>query len=317
MSFATPLLLWLLVPLAGLALARALWRGDGARLATADLVPIEASARRTWRLRTRWVPAALRWLAIALLVVAFARPREGTAVALIPQEGIDVVAVVDVSSSMQTSTVAGGNTTRLEAARLVLAEFVRSLEGDRVGLVAFQSSALTLSPLTHDYTALQRRINTLNSGLLPDGTAIGLGLLEGLTLLNDSPARSRVIVLLTDGQNNRGNVQPPAAAQAAEALGVTLYTIGFIGAESGIGVARADRQQLSTIAELTGGRYFDARTEGDLLEAYRTIGELERSQVGERQFTSFNEFAPWLIGIALLLIALEVAARAAIWRRYP
>jgi Ca-activated chloride channel family protein len=305
MSFATPLLLWLLVPLAGLALARALWRGDGARLATADLVPIEASARRTWRLRTRWVPAALRWLAIALLVVAFARPREGTAVALIPQEGIDVVAVVDVSSSMQTSTVAGGNTTRLEAARLVLAEFVRSLEGDRVGLVAFQSSALTLSPLTHDYTALQRRINTLNSGLLPDGTAIGLGLLEGLTLLNDSPAR------------NRGNVQPPAAAQAAEALGVTLYTIGFIGAESGIGVARADRQQLSTIAELTGGRYFDARTEGDLLEAYRTIGELERSQVGERQFTSFNEFAPWLIGIALLLIALEVAARAAIWRRYP
>jgi Ca-activated chloride channel family protein len=252
-----------------------------------------------------------------VLVVAFARPREGTAVALIPQEGIDVVAVVDVSSSMRTSTVVGSRTPRLAAAKLVLAEFVRSLEGDRVGLVAFQSSALTLSPLTHDYTALQRRITGLSSGLLPDGTAIGLGIMEGLSLLNDSPARSRVIVLLTDGQNNRGDVRPPTAAQAAEALGVKLYTIGFIGTEAGFGVAQADRQQLSTIAELTGGRYFDARTEGELLEAYRAIGELERSQVGERQFTSFNEFAPWLIGIALLLIGLEVTTRALIWRRYP
>lgn len=317
MSFATPLLLWLLVPLVGLALVRAVWRGGGARLATADLTPVEASARRTWRLRTRWVPTALRWLALALLIVAVARPREGTAVALAPQEGIDVVAVVDVSSSMRTSTVIGSRSTRLAAAKLVLGQFVRSLEGDRVGLVTFQSSALTLSPLTHDYTALQRRITSLDSGLLPDGTAIGLGITEGLTLLNDSPARSRVIVLLTDGQNNRGEINPATAAQAAEALGVTLYTIGFIGNEAGFGVAVADQRQLTAIAELTGGRYFDARTEGELLEAYRTIGELERSQLGDRRFTAFNEFAPWLIGMALVLLALEVASRALVWRRYP
>jgi Ca-activated chloride channel family protein len=299
MSFATPLLLWLLVPLAGLALVRAVWTGGGARLATADLTPVEAAARRTWRLRTRWIPTALRW------------------VALVPQEGIDVVAVVDVSSSMRTSTVIGSRNTRLAAAKLVLAQFVRSLEGDRVGLVAFQSSALTLSPLTHDYTALQRRITSLDSGLLPDGTAIGLGITEGLTLLNDSPARSRVIVLLTDGQNNRGEINPATAAQAAEALGVTLYTIGFIGNEAGFGVAVADQRQLTAIAELTGGRYFDARTEGELLEAYRTIGELERSQLGDRRFTAFNEFAPWLIGMALILLAIEVASRALVWRRYP
>ncbi len=324
MNFATPLLLWLLVPLGALALLRMFWRGGSPRLATADLATVQASARPTWRLRTRWLPVALRWLAIAILVVAFARPREGTAVTLIPQEGIDVVAVVDVSSSMSSmlpggrTTTPGGRISRLGAAKQVLAEFVRGLEGDRVGLVAFQSSALTLSPLTHDYTALQRRIRGLDSGLLPDGTAIGLGIAEGTTLLIDSPARSRVVVLLTDGRNNRGQITPATAAQTAEALGVTLYTIGFVGGVSDqFDTSVADARQLSALAEQTGGQYFDARTQDDLLAAYRTISQLERSQIGDRVFTSFNEFAPWLIGFALFLLVIEAALRAAIWRRYP
>lgn len=328
MSFATPLLLWLLVPIAALALLRAVWRGGQPRLATADLATVRLSSRPTWRTRTRWVPTALRWVAIVLLVVAFARPREGVAVALIPQEGIDLVAVVDVSSSMNTVSLEGGRRiTRLSAAKFVLNDFVTSLDGDRIGLVVFQSSALTLSPLTYDYTALKRRIVGLSSGLVPDGTAIGLGLTEGLVLLSDSPAQSRVIVLLTDGRNNRGRISPSTAAQAAEALGVTLYTIGFglfgTGGGSGgggvvpLGTGETDARTLRALAELTGGQYFDARTQSELLEAYRTIGDLERSRLGDREFTSFNEFAPWLIGSALILLGLEAAGRAAVWRRYP
>ena len=322
MSFATPLLLWLLVPIATLALLRAVWRGGQPRLATADLATIRLSSRPTWRTRTRWVPTALRWVAIALLVVAFARPREGVAVALVPQEGIDLVAVVDVSSSMNTVSLEDGRRiTRLSAAKFVLNDFVTNLDGDRIGLVVFQSSALTLSPLTYDYTALKRRIVGLSSGLLPDGTAIGLGLTEGLVLLSDSPAQSRVIVLLTDGRNNRGRISPSTAAQAAEALGITLYTIGFGlfggGGVAALGTGETDARTLRALAELTGGQYFDARTQSELLEAYRTIGDLERSRLGDREFTSFNEFAPWLIGSALILLGLEAAGRVAVWRRYP
>jgi Ca-activated chloride channel family protein len=315
MSFASPLLLWLLVPLVLLALLRSVWGGRQPRLAIAELAAVEAAATATWRTRTRWVPSALRWAAIAVLIVVIARPREGAAVALIPQEGIDVVAAVDVSSSMDTF-MSNPGLTRIDAAKMVLSEFVRNLEGDRVGLVTFQSAALTVSPLTHDYTALQVRINSLSGGLLADGTAIGLGIAESVLLLEHSPAKSRVIVLLTDGRNNRGAITPARAAQIAEALDIRVYAIGFIGDAGGFSEG-ANARTLSLLAESTGGRYFDARTPEELSAAYRTIGQLERSLVGERRFTSFNEFGPWLAGLAVALLALAAISQAAVWRRYP
>lgn len=312
MSFATPQLLVLLPAAAIVAALIALARRRGSALLFAEPSALRAAARPTWRLRLRALPLVLRWIAVALLIVAIARPREGLAVTTLPEEGIDVVVTVDVSSSM--TTVIGPGTSRISAARDVVGEFVAALSGDRVGLVVFQARALTLSPLTLDRVAILRRLSALQPGLLEDGTAIGLGVAEALSLLRDSPAPSRVIVLLTDGDNNAGAIDPLTASQLASALGVRLYTIGFIG---GRGTSPIDVLTLRQMAQSTGGRYFDANTQDELAAAYAEIGDLERSRVGERRFTSFRELAPPLIAAALALLAIEYGLRATWLRRYP
>ena len=320
MTFTTPLLLLLLPLLAAAALWRRRTQGPPAALVVAEASPALAAAEgRSWRVRLRLVPSVLQWLALALLVVAVARPRQGLALALIPEEGIDAVVALDISSSMneQVATPPGATLdrrTRLEAAREVVNDFVAGLEGDRVGLVVFQARALTLSPLTLDQPAIARAVRNLNSRLLTDGTAIGLGLAESLNVLRESEARSRVVVLLTDGQNNSGDITPVAAAELATALGVRVYTIGFHGAR---GATAVDVATLMRIAELTDAQYFDAVTADELAEAYRTIGDLERSIVGERRFTSFREFAPVLGGLALALLAGAAVLRATWLRSYP
>jgi Ca-activated chloride channel family protein len=315
MTFATPQALLLLPVLLLGALALGVLRRRGSTLLAADATVARTAARPTWRLRLRALPALLRWVALGLLILALARPREGLAVTLIPEEGIDVVVSVDVSSSMTAPVTV--NKTRLQAARDVVSDFVETLEGDRVGLVIFQARAVPLSPLTYDRNAIARRIDSLQPGLVDDGTAIGLGIAEALNLLRDSPARSRVVVLLTDGQNNAGEVEPAVAARMAEALGIRLYTVGFVGGPTGPGSGRVDAEALRRMAEPTGGRYFDARTEVELAAAYEEIGQLERSRVGERRFTSFRELAPPLAAGAMGLLALELLLRATWFRRHP
>jgi len=206
-----------------------------------------------------------------------------------------------------------GGTTRLAAAQAVVNDFVDTLQGDRIGLVIFQQRALTLSPLTNDADAIHARVRSLGPGLVPDGTAIGLGLAEATALLQDSPARSRVVVLLTDGQNNAGEIQPLDAARVAQALGVRVYTIGFLSSEFG-GV---DRQMLRNMAESTGGQSFDARTQSDLAAAYAEVSSLERSRLGQREFTSFREYAPWIAAVAVALLAIEGALRVTWLRSQP
>ncbi len=305
MTLAAPWALALLLPLGLLWLAAVLRRPPVLAVAATDLV--EAAARPTWRTRLCRLPDLLRLLAIVVAILALARPREGLAVTTLPEEGIDIVAAVDVSSSMMAS--AGGGETRLDAARRVLAEFAGTLQGDRMGLVAFQARALTLSPLTGDLEAIRARAERLESGLVQDGTAIGLGIAEALTLLESSTARSRVVVLMTDGENNSGEVDPFSAARVAEALGIRVYTVGF--------ARGADASALTRLAETTGGEYFDARTPEELAEAYETIGALERSRIGERRFVTFREYAPWLaLGVAGLLLA-EGALRSTWLRRQP
>lgn len=301
MSFGTPLLL-LLLPLAvaEIGALRAAVDGGG-----------------SWRLRLRFLPDVLRAVALAALIVGLARPQEGLALTFVPEEGIDVVAVLDVSSSMTFATPDAP--TRLIAAKRVVEEFVETLEGDRVGLVIFQSRALVLSPLTLDHSALIRAVRDVRSGLLKDGTAIGLGLAEALNLLRDSQARGRVIVLLTDGQNNAGDVFPTDAAQIAKALGVRIYTIGFTATSSVLiqSFSGVDVETLRAIAEITDGAYYSTSTQDELSAAYATISDQERSRVGERQFATFQEFAPWLIALAVALLAAEAVLRATTFRRYP
>ena len=318
MTFATPAVL-LLLPLAALP---PLWRWLRLRrqpaLAVPELDVIREAARdaATWRLRLRALPELLRSAAVVIVIVALARPQEGLALTLLPEEGIDIVVALDVSSSMQQLTP--DRETRLQAARDVVQDFVSGLEGDRVGLVIFQSHALALSPLTLDHQALNRTVSDVSSGLIPDGTAVGLGLAEALNLLRDSPARSRVVVLLTDGQNNSGEVDPLDAAQIALALDVRVYTIGFVGAGGPTGFGqRPDEVSLRRIAEITDASYYNAATGAQLAQVYESIGELERSRIGERRFTTFREFAPWFAGAALTLLAFEAALCATALRRYP
>jgi Ca-activated chloride channel family protein len=317
MSFATPELLYLL-PLAALP---AVWGLLRARrrpaMALAELSVARAASGASWRTRLQWAPGLLRTLAIVAIVVAIARPREGLAIALLPEEGIDVVVALDASSSMEAEAQSG--TTRLAAARAVVEDFVATLEGDRVGLVVFQSRALALSPLTLDHKALTRAVRDVRSGLLPDGTAIGLGMSEALNLLRDSPARSRVVVLLTDGQNNAGEVFPVDAAQIARTLGIRIYTIGFTGGgDPRFNVTGGvDEATLENIATITDAEYYPASTQQELAAAYEEISDQERSRVGEREFTSFAEFAPWLVLAALSLLVVEAVLRATALRRYP
>ncbi len=289
------------------------WRGYGVTLWVGEGGPARAAgARRTWRLRLRWVPDALHVVALLLLVAALARPRQGLAIAVIPEQGIDLVLALDTSSSM-TERIVGTPETKLAAAQRVIREFASTLEGDRIGLVVFQSRALTMSPLTVDQVAIGRSVDQLRSGLLPDGTAIGLGLAESLNLLRDSPAKSRVVILLTDGQHNAGEVTPGAAAAMAEALDVRVYSIGFGAGRPG----SVDSAGLTQVSESTEGRYFDAATAEQLTEAYAEIGRLERSEVGERRFTRYREFGPILALAALGALLLEAVLRNTWLRRHP
>lgn len=319
MTFAAPWLLLLLPLLALLPLWH--WRRPAPRpvLAVADLGLLAAAQgeRASWRIRLRWLPAALRIAAVALLIVAVARPQRGLAVTSIPEEGIDIALAFDVSGSMSERTqLAGGGLgpTRLDAAKDVIQDFVDTLEGDRVGLVIFQGQSLVMSPLTLDHMALKRTVSATDSSLLPDGTAIGLGLSEALNLLRDSEARSRVVVLLTDGQNNAGDIEPLQAAQIAKALGVRVYTIGFT---SQRGSGEVDEAMLRRMATDTEATYRDASTTEELATAYEEIGTLERSRVGERQFTRYEEFAPWIAAGAIGLLLVEAVLRGTLLRRFP
>lgn len=329
LAFASPALLLLLplalVPLVPLvpavlaALGLRSARGSARRrpaLAVADagLALVAAGDAPTRRVRWRALPDVMRVAAVIAVVLALARPQQGLALTTLPEDGIDIVIALDASSSM--SELPSVSASRLAAARFVVDQFVSGLEGDRVGLVIFQSRALALSPLTLDRVALRRAVQAVRSGLLPDGTAIGLGLAEALNLLRDSPARSRVVVLLTDGQNNAGEVDPLEAARIAQALGVRVYTIGFLPASGGIrGVV--DEATLRQIASMTDAAYYNASTRDELAEAYRTISSLERSRVGERRFASLREFAPWLAAAALTLLIAEAVLRSTVLRRYP
>jgi len=239
---------------------------------------------------------------------------EGDAETLTPAEGIDIVLAIDASGSMVQNPI--GDETRLEAARRVARDFIAQRGEDRVGLAIFQAETLVLSPLTLDLDAIDTLIDeSVVSGLLPDGTAVGLALAESIDLLRTSSAPSRAVVLLTDGEDNVRTVRPVQAAAIAQALGVRLYTIGIIRADAIQGIV--DEVALRFIAETTDGQYFRAAEIDDLENAYAAIDALERARVGAERFTSYRDLAPWFLLAGLALILLEILAHATWWRRAP
>ena len=260
---------------------------------------------------------ALRAAAAALIIVAIARPQATTVQAVRPAEGIDIVLAIDTSSSMTQYQLAGDET-RIDAARRVARDFVAQREDDRVGLVIFQRRSLVLSPLTLDIEAIDTLIETsVHSGIIPDGTALGLAMAEAVDLLRDSQAASRVVVALTDGENNVPGITTQQAAAVARALGVRIYTIGLPAAQRTSPAVSLNELPLIYAADETGGRYFRASDADELAAAYAEIAQLERARVGEETLQRSREIAPALLIAALGLILLEVGARVGPWRRTP
>ena len=313
MRFADPYLLVLLLAVPLLLFLKQRFNREPASGRFSSLA-LFAGGRVTWRLRYRWLPTALRVVALGLLVLALARPQTGQANSELPGQGIDIALVLDTSSSMSTSNL--GQDTRLAVAQRVLRDFISGRTNDRLALVIFRNESLVLSPLTLDYDALTRLVDGVQQVNLADGTAIGVGLADGLNLLRDSRARSRVAVLLTDGQNNAGSIEPLAASRIAETLGIRVYTIGVLEQRTRAGApSNVDERALQEMAQVTGGRYFPAESEQALSTIYDSIDQLEKSRVGRAQFGAYNELAVYFLAATLLILALELGLRASVWRQ--
>ena len=313
MTFNDPYLLLLLIALPVLLLLKRR-AGDASSPGRFSSVALLSGFRPTWRLRYRWLPTAIRAAALALLVVAIARPQTGQADSILPGQGIDIALVLDLSSSMQSGSLGTGS--RQEVAQRVLTNFVEGRENDRIGLVIFREDTLVLSPLTLDYEALAQLLQSAPQVGLSDGTAIGNGLATAIDLLRESRARSRVTILLTDGENTAGTVEPLAAARIAETLGIRVYTIGVLAPGSrATGNLNVNETALREMANVTGGQYYPAESEQALAAIYDSIEQLEKSRVGRPQYGQFNELAPYFIALALLLLGLELGLRSTVWRQ--
>lgn len=258
-------------------------------------------------------------LGVALLILAVARPRRGLAQRDVKTEGIDIVMIVDLSTSMRALdfSTAMEKRNRLDASKKVIEEFIGERDNDRIGMVGFAALPYSVAPLTLDHAWLIDRMKMLKTGMLEDGTAIGSAIASGVNRLRDSEAESRVIILLTDGVNNSGKLSPPDAARAAAALGIKIYTIGagsnkgwaeYPGAGlfgmSGRMPVEIDEQSLREIASISGGEYFRATDMKGLKKIYEQIDEMEKTEIEVEDFTRYEEafmpFAVW--GVALLLI---------------
>ena len=286
-------------------------------------VGVVAAGPRAGRALARALLVA-RNLVLAGVVIALARPRSAGRAEQATTEGINIVIAFDISSSMLAEDFQPQN--RLEVARDKVKQFIAMRSSDRIGVVAFSGEALTQVPLTTDYPVVMAAVENLQPGQLEDGTAIGTAIATAANRLRDAPGSSRVMVLLTDGVNNRGSIDPRTAAQAAAAFGVKIYTIG-VGTEGmapvpvGRGVfglryenrpVEIDDALLTEVARRTGGRYFRARDAAALQRITEEIDRLERTPVRTRVYTRYTELYRWPLCIALLALALELALAA--WR---
>ena len=315
MHFASPYYLWLLtllVPMIGYYVWRTLQGGAAIRISSVAGV---VRAPRTVRYYLRHLPFVLRAAAFALLVVALARPQDVEQNVRTNTEGIDIMLAIDVSGSMLARDF---KPDRITAAKEVAGSFIADRYGDRIGLVAFAGEAFTQSPLTTDQSTLQTLLARIRSGLIEDGTAIGNGLSTAINRLRESDAKSKVIILLTDGVNNRGEIAPRTAAEIAKAQGIRVYTIG-VGTE---GMApypamdmfgnitfvnqkvEIDEKTLTAISDMTGGQYFRATDKAKLKAIYDEINQLEKSKVEVTEHVSYHElYLAWVLAALGLLLA--------------
>jgi Ca-activated chloride channel family protein len=313
MEFARPAVLLLAVFVAPLAWQLLRRRPRGVVVpASGALVALTPSPRV--RL-ARWLPL-LRAIGVLLIVVALAGPRIGDANAIVPAQGIDIALSLDVSGSM-SSTLPGGSQSRLDATKEVIRAFIKGRTDDRIGYVVFARDAIALSPPTLDYAALDRLVADTNTGMVADGTSIGVGISSALNMLRDSTAASRIVILLTDGQHNTPTISPLDAADLAAAIRIRVYTIGLVQNRNQPVQPDIDEDLMRSIASRTGGKYFVADSAASLAAVYEQIGSLEKSAVGREHFERFTELAPWFMLPAAAIVLLELALGATWLRRAP
>lgn len=335
MEFRNPQFLWLLllwIPMILLYLRRESGSRPAVRFSDISLLKVKRSSSSVYLRHSLLV---LRLVGLALLIVALARPRQGHSEEEVTTEGVDIMLLLDVSSSMRALDFKPQN--RLYVARETIKDFISRREHDRIGLVVFAGRAYTKCPLTLDYNVVEQLVGDVKFGELEDGTAIGTALATAANRIQRSTAKSRVMILLTDGANNRGEIAPLAAAEAAAQLGIKIYTIG-VGRQGKVPypVDMVDRRTgkvvetrvqmidsdldegtLQKIAKVSGGRYFRASSAEELRDIYHEIDSLEKSEIKTMSYTTWSErFYPWLAA-GLACILLELLLSHTRFRRIP
>ena len=330
MFFEYPKLLWLLVIPALLVLhyiyLELSERHPHLRVSTS--VPWMASGR-SFMAMLRHVPFLLRIFALSMIIVAIARPRSSEEMERIDTEGIDIILAMDVSTSMLARDLTPD---RINASKDIAIEFIAQRPTDRMGIVVFAGESFTQCPLTTDRATLINLMKDVQTDLIEDGTAIGNGLATAVARMKDSDAKSRVVILLTDGVNNRGEISPQMAAEIAKTYGVRVYTIGvgtMGSAEFPVGIniygkveyqtlpVVIDEATLKSISEKTGGKYFRATNKHVLKEIFAEIDKLEKTELDIRKFNQTeDDYMPWAI-LILVLFLLEIVLRHTLLRNIP
>ncbi len=295
-----------------------------------DLV---ATLQRTWKIRFAGSPLYFRLLALSLFIIALAGPRSILEEAKHETEGIDIVLAIDGSGSMAAEdlTLKGRRYNRLDVVKDVVAEFIDARSSDRIGLVAFGGLAYTVSPLTTDYAWLKKNLERVTLNMMEDGTAIGSAISTSLSRLEKSTVKSKIIILLTDGVNNRGKIDPLSAAKAAQALKVKIYTIGAgtngvapypvedIWGRQGYQNVKVeiDEETLKTIADKTSGKYFRATDTDSLRQVYKEIDRLERTKIEESGYREYKELFGYFLIAGLMILLLAFVLENTVLLRLP
>lgn len=314
MEWADPQWLWalLIIPvLFGVYIFR-YFTGKRASL-TFSSVSFFEGISGNWKAHIHWVSMILVLTGISLLILSLARPQNKLTTIERNAEGIDIVMVLDMSSSMRAEDL---KPNRFEAARTVAKDFVDKRISDRIGLVTFAMKSFTVVPPTLDYRLLKQLIDEVEMGIIEDGTAIGMGIATAINRLKDSEATSKVIIVLTDGQNNAGEIDPVTAADLAVTYGIRIYTIGagtrgtapypvqdpIFGRRYQNIQVNIDEEMLTEVASLTGGRYYRATDSEELAEIYNQIDELEKSEVEEVIYTDYEDRYPFYLAASILFL---------------
>ncbi|HXJ61562.1 MAG TPA: VWA domain-containing protein [Verrucomicrobiae bacterium] len=323
------LLLLLLLPVA------AWWRGRQGKPAAFvySSVQLVRGVANISRSNAGRLLAALRWATLALGIVGLARPQFVESETAVKASGIDIVVAIDLSGSMESEDfeLKGRRANRLQIAKEVLHHFIDKRPGDRIGLVAFAGKAYVAAPLTLDHDFLAMNLDRLQLHTIEEGTAIGSGLSAAVNRIREVKSKSKIVILMTDGQNNSGKVQPLTAAEAAQALGVKVYTIGvgthgtapmpttdMFGRKRYVQIeVDIDEKTLTEIATKTGGEYFRADSTDTLRKIYARIDQLEKTEVEVKRFVHIKELFHWAVGPALGLFLVEILLAHTVWRRLP